>query len=104
MTPKDASTGGTAGGKGGSKGGGTRSGSATSGGARGGGLGGRFTLARIAFLVLAALTLIFIFENTRRVKVRLLVPEVVMPLYLGLLGATLLGVLCGAYLFRRRGK
>ncbi|WP_351222775.1 DUF1049 domain-containing protein [Streptomyces sp. NPDC002133] len=54
--------------------------------------------------MLAALTLIFVFEDTLRVKVRALVPEVVLPLCLALLSATILGLLCGGCPFRRRDK
>ncbi|MFE7773420.1 DUF1049 domain-containing protein [Streptomyces sp. NPDC057445] len=74
------------------------------GGTGGGGHGGWFTPARITFLVLLALTLIFIFQNTRKVRVRLLIPEVVMPLYLALLATTILGALCGALFLRRRNR
>jgi uncharacterized integral membrane protein len=61
-----------------------------------------FTPGRIALLVVAALTLIFIFENTRRTEIRLLIPEVTMPLWLALFGTGVIGVLCGMYLRRRR--
>ncbi|MFD7611476.1 DUF1049 domain-containing protein [Streptomyces sp. NPDC059828] len=69
-----------------------------------GGSHGRFTTRRVVFLVLAVLTLVFIFENTRKVTVRLLIPEVVMPLYLALLAAAILGALCTALYFGRRSK
>lgn len=62
------------------------------------------TAGRISMLVLAALTLIFIFENTQETKIRLLIPEVTMPLWAALLATGLIGALCGAYfcLGRRR--
>ncbi|MDT0266404.1 hypothetical protein RM844_08855 [Streptomyces sp. DSM 44915] len=61
-----------------------------------------FTPGRIVMLVVAALTLIFIFGNTRQTRIRLLVPEVTMPLWLALLGTLVIGVLCGHYTLRRR--
>jgi uncharacterized integral membrane protein len=63
-----------------------------------------FTPAGVAALVIGLLTLVFIFENTRQVRIRVLIPEVTMPLYLALLVTWLLGGLCGGYLFRRRVK
>lgn len=60
------------------------------------------TPARIATLVVGILALVFIFQNTREVEIRLLVPEVTMPLWLALLAVGLIGVLCGAFLFGRR--
>lgn len=60
------------------------------------------TPARITVLVLAVLALIFIFENTRATKIRLLVPEVTMPLWMALLGTAVIGALCGAYFMKRR--
>ncbi|MDT0307892.1 DUF1049 domain-containing protein [Streptomyces sp. DSM 44917] len=61
-----------------------------------------WTPLRIGVAAIAVLTLVFIFENTRRTRIRLLVPEVTMPLYLALLGTALIGALCGMYLARRR--
>ncbi|WP_432133850.1 MULTISPECIES: LapA family protein [unclassified Streptomyces] len=60
------------------------------------------TPARIAVLVLAVLALVFIFENTQKTEIRLLIPVVTMPLWTALLATGLIGVLCGAYLMRRR--
>ncbi|MCX4742121.1 hypothetical protein [Streptomyces antibioticus] len=60
------------------------------------------TPARITVLVLAVLTLIFIFQNTGKTTIRLLIPEVVMPLWAALLATALVGALCGAYFMRRR--
>ncbi|MFJ6521713.1 putative integral membrane protein [Streptomyces filamentosus] len=62
---------------------------------------GAITPGRIAIAVVAVLLLVFIFENTREVKIRLLIPEVTMPLYLALLATALLGGLCGWYVARR---
>jgi len=55
----------------------------------------------VALLVIAALTLLIIFGNTRETKIRLLLPEVSMPLWLALFFTGLIGVLCGRYLGRR---
>ncbi|WP_328552573.1 LapA family protein [Streptomyces sp. NBC_00358] len=63
---------------------------------------GPMTPARIAVLVLAALGLIFIFENTRSTRIRLLIPEVTMPLWVALLATGLIGAVCGAYAMGRR--
>jgi uncharacterized integral membrane protein len=60
------------------------------------------TPTRISVLVLAAIGLIFIFENTRATEIRLLVPEVTMPLWMALLGTGVIGALCGAYSMKRR--
>lgn len=69
---------------------------------RGGRFADFFTPGRITILVLAALTLIFIFENTRETEIRLLIPEVSMPLWFALFGTALTGFLCGMFLGRRR--
>ncbi|MFE0700256.1 DUF1049 domain-containing protein [Streptomyces sp. NPDC058872] len=66
--------------------------------------GGAFTPGRIAMLVVAIITLVFIFENTREVKIRLLIPEVTLPLYVALLATALLGAACGYYFAARRRK
>jgi len=76
-----------------------------SGGKAGGGTGGArgpLTPVRVAVGALAVLALIFIFENTRATKIRLLIPEVTMPLWMALLGTAVIGALCGAYFMRRR--
>ncbi|MFG2717661.1 lipopolysaccharide assembly protein LapA domain-containing protein [Streptomyces sp. NPDC048416] len=65
--------------------------------------GGAVTPGRIAVLVLGILALVFIFENTRHVTIRLLVPEVSMPLYLALLAVFVVGLCCG-YFLKRRGR
>ncbi|MGW6389143.1 DUF1049 domain-containing protein [Streptomyces sp. NPDC055103] len=65
---------------------------------------GAFTPGRIAMTVVAVLTLVFIFENTREVRIRILIPEVSMPLYLALLATAVLGAACGYYAAARRRK
>ncbi|WP_202236952.1 LapA family protein [Actinacidiphila reveromycinica] len=55
------------------------------------------TPRRIIALVLAALALVFIFENTRQVRIRLIVPEVTMPLWAALLITFVAGLLCGLF-------
>ncbi|MFD5556388.1 DUF1049 domain-containing protein [Streptomyces sp. NPDC127068] len=62
------------------------------------------TPGRIVVIVLAILALIFIFENTQDTKIRLLIPEVTMPLWLALLAMWIIGAVCGAYFMRRRGR
>ncbi|MET9891066.1 DUF1049 domain-containing protein [Streptomyces sp. NPDC006465] len=63
---------------------------------------GLLTPVRVTVALLAVLALIFVFENTRSTKIRLLVPEVTMPLWMALLATGLIGALCGAYAMRRR--
>ncbi|MFJ8928788.1 DUF1049 domain-containing protein [Streptomyces sp. NPDC102364] len=69
-----------------------------------GGGSSAFTPARIGVIVLAVLGLVFIFENTRHVKIRLLIPEVTVPLYLALLITAVIGATCGGYFVSRRRK
>ncbi|MDX6361867.1 DUF1049 domain-containing protein [Streptomyces sp. NPDC058274] len=71
-------------------------------GGGGSGHGGALTTGRVSVVALAVLALIFVFENTRSTRIRLLIPEVTMPLWMALLGTGLIGGLCGAYLVRRR--
>ncbi|MFJ8781065.1 LapA family protein [Streptomyces sp. NPDC102476] len=66
------------------------------------GRSGAMTPARAVVLLLAVLALTFIFENTRATRIRLLVPEVTMPLWTALLATGLIGALCGAYFVKRR--
>ncbi|MGW0230648.1 hypothetical protein ACWDWO_20215 [Actinopolymorpha singaporensis] len=54
------------------------------------------------FAVVALIALVFIFENTAITTVRLLVPEVTMPLWGALLIAWVLGLLAGTLSIRRR--
>lgn len=64
----------------------------------------RMTGGRITVLVLAVLALVFIFENTRQIKIRLLIPEVTMPLWIALLITFVIGALSGVYLRRGGGR
>ncbi|MFG1811819.1 DUF1049 domain-containing protein [Streptomyces sp. NPDC049040] len=64
----------------------------------GGGLRERMTPGRIVVLVLGLLALVFVFENTRDVRIRLIGPEVTMPLWLALLITLVIGWLCGRFL------
>jgi Lipopolysaccharide assembly protein A domain len=67
--------------------------------------GPRLTPRQIAGIVFLVLALIFIFENTRSVKVRFIVPEVKLPLYFALLVAAVLGVLATLLIqWRRRSR
>ena len=72
--------------------------------AGGKGLRDRMTAGRITVLVLALLALVFIFENTRQIKIRLLIPEVTMPLWIALLITFVIGALSGVYLRRGGGR
>ncbi|MEU0136947.1 LapA family protein [Streptomyces sp. NPDC006296] len=63
---------------------------------------GAFSPGRIAVTLLAVLTIVFICVNTAEVTIRVIIPKVTMPLWAALLGVFLAGVLCGAYLLRRR--
>ncbi|WP_369173729.1 DUF1049 domain-containing protein [Streptomyces sp. R28] len=63
---------------------------------------GSLTPKGITVLVLLALALIFIFENTRDTEIRLLIPLVTMPLWLALLAMGVIGALVGAYFMGRR--
>ncbi|WLQ39505.1 LapA family protein [Streptomyces laculatispora] len=65
---------------------------------------GPFTPARIAVIVIAVLSVVFIAENTGDVTVRLLIPLVTIPLYVALIVMFVAGMACGAYFFRRRPK
>ncbi|MEV7449418.1 MULTISPECIES: LapA family protein [Streptomyces] len=68
------------------------------------GLAGSLTPRRIAALLLVALALVFIFENTDDTEIRLLVPVVTMPLWVALLGMGVIGALIGALLVARRRR
>jgi len=68
--------------------------------------GGVITPVRVSVAALVLLALIFIFENTRSTEIRLLIPEVTMPLWTALLGTGVIGALGGAYwayFMKRRG-
>lgn len=60
------------------------------------------TPARVVVLLLAVLVLVFIFQNNDSTEIRLLIPEVTMPLWVALLATCVIGALCGAYFMRRR--
>jgi uncharacterized integral membrane protein len=62
------------------------------------------TPGRIVVLVLTVLALIFIFENTHKVRIRVIVPEVTMRLWAALLITFVIGVLSGVYLRRGGGR
>ncbi len=63
-----------------------------------------WTRGRVIVAVVALLTLVFIFENTRSVKIRLLVPEVAMPLWLALFATGVIGAVCGMYWSHLRAR
>ncbi|MHC0431962.1 LapA family protein [Streptomyces sp. O3] len=69
---------------------------------RGGRVRELMTPGRLTVAGLGILGLVFIFENTDRTKIRLLIPEVTLPLWMALLATALIGALCGAYFVRRR--
>ncbi|GGW40921.1 hypothetical protein GCM10010381_27130 [Streptomyces xantholiticus] len=54
------------------------------------------------FVLITAIALVFIFENRASVEIRLLIPEVTMPLWGALLIAWALGMLACAFTVRRR--
>jgi len=54
------------------------------------------------FVLITAVALIFIFQNRDDVRIRLLIPEVTMPLWGALLIAWGLGILACAFTVRRR--
>lgn len=66
----------------------------------------KLTTTRILVIVLVALAIILIAENTAQVRIRLIVPVVTMPLYAALLIMFVLGLLSGALILysRRRRK
>lgn len=64
-------------------------------GGRGAGPGGA-TPRQVALWVLVLLSGVFIAENTGRTKIRLLIPEITMPLWLALLGVGVVGAFIGA--------
>ncbi|MFF5771213.1 LapA family protein [Streptomyces californicus] len=65
---------------------------------------GWITPGRVVVALLVVLVAVFICVNTNKVTIRVLIPEVTMPLWLALLAVFVIGLLCGGYLFRRRGK
>ncbi|WP_410535782.1 DUF1049 domain-containing protein [Streptomyces sp. KL2] len=69
---------------------------------RDGGARGFPSPGRVLVLLLLAATLVFVFQNTARTEIRLLVPIVTMPLWVALLIPGVIGLLSGMYLVRRR--
>ncbi len=63
---------------------------------------GWLTPGRIAVGVVVVLVIVFICVNTNDVTIRVLIPEVTMPLWSALAAMFLIGLGCGGYLFRRR--
>lgn len=66
--------------------------------------GSRLSPRSIVALVLLALAIVFIAENTRQVKIRVIVPIVTMPLWAALTAMLVVGVLVGAFLHSRTTK
>ncbi|MEV6317203.1 hypothetical protein [Streptomyces sp. NPDC051776] len=56
----------------------------------------------LPFALITAIALIFIFENRASTEIRLLIPEVTMPLWGALLIAWALGMIACAFTLRRR--
>ncbi|MFH8897852.1 hypothetical protein ACH4HG_15870 [Streptomyces coeruleorubidus] len=54
------------------------------------------------FVLITAIALVFIFQNRASTEIRLLIPEVTMPLWGALLIAWALGILACAFTVRRR--
>jgi uncharacterized integral membrane protein len=55
-------------------------------------------------LIFLVLLVVFLAENTRKVKIRFLAPEVKAPLYLALLVAAVVGALAALLIQHRRHK
>jgi uncharacterized integral membrane protein len=64
----------------------------------------RFLVRHLAALVILAVAVIFIAENTRRVRLRALGPEVTAPLWAVLAGTLVAGMLILLLLQRRRRR
>ena len=64
----------------------------------------RFSLTakQLAGVVLVALSVVFAVENTRRTKIRFIVPDLTAPLWLALLVPLVLGFAAGALFVHRR--
>ncbi|MGW0883936.1 LapA family protein [Streptomyces sp. NPDC002671] len=60
--------------------------------------------ARIPVPALALLGLVLVFQNTGPTRIRLIGPEITMPLWTVLLATGLIGAVCGAYAVKRRGR
>jgi uncharacterized integral membrane protein len=59
------------------------------------------TPRRVTAVVVGAIAVVFVAENTRAVKVRLLIPEITLPLWTVLAGAFVLGIVLGVIIWRR---
>ena len=59
------------------------------------------TPRRVTTAVVGAIAVVFVAENTRGVKVRLLIPEVTVPLWTVFAGGLVLGIVLGVLLWRR---
>ena len=59
------------------------------------------TVAAIVFVVLG---LVFVFENTRKTKIRFIIPEVRVQVWVALVASLALGVAIGWLLERRRHR
>jgi uncharacterized integral membrane protein len=55
-----------------------------------------------AAAVLVAILIVFIVENTRRTRIRFIVPIVTVPVWIALFAATVIGVVAGALIARHR--
>ena len=55
-----------------------------------------------AAAVLVAILVVFIVENTRRTRIRFIVPIVTVPVWIALFAATVIGVVAGALIGRHR--
>ena len=58
----------------------------------------------IAAIILVVLGLVFVFENTRKTKIRFLVPEVRVQVWVALVASLAIGVVIGWLLERRRHR
>lgn len=65
---------------------------------------GWLTPRTVGVAAIVAVSLIFVFENTQRVRVRFLVPKASAPLWLALALAFALGAAFGLFLSWRRGR
>lgn len=66
--------------------------------------GRRVTAGQIGAGIALVIGLVFVFENTRKVPIRFLVPEVSSPLWLALLITFLLGGVTGFLVSRQRSR
>ncbi len=64
----------------------------------------RLSPRSIVAIVLLALAIVFIAENTREVKIRVIVPVVTMPLWAALTAMLVIGVIVGAVLHSRTSR